>query len=280
MSSAEESASNGEQSPINQAPANDDHTHPPRTGGGRAAVIGVAAAVGVIAAFLLGSITRGDAGPAPSGGADPAADRLTMVGTGSADAVPDLLTFRVRVGVVREDVGTALADANRTAEKVLDALREAGVGERDLASNGLSVGPERERDPETSEQRTVGYRATHTTTVKVREFAGAGEVVDAAIAAGGDATSVDDLRLGFAEPDPYLADARADAVADARERAEQYAEAAGRDLGDVVTISEGGDDGYDGDFLPAGDASAALGYGFAPGEQSLTATVQVVWQLR
>ena len=264
----------------------DDRPEPAPTGdtkgsGGawRALALGLIAAIVVIGAFAFGS-TRGDGATTTGTGED--ADRLTVVGSGESSAVPDELTFTLRVSQQRDDVSTAMAQTNTTTTSVIDALRDAGVGERDLRSSGLSVGSVQVRDPETRESRTVGYKATHTLAVKVEDLDAAGRIIDAGVAAGGDAVSVDDLRLSISDPAAALEQARADAVADARERAEQYPPAADRGLGQVIVVREGGDDDYYGDdaaYSPAAAFDSAGGLSIAAGEQTVSARVEVVWSL-
>ena len=106
-----------------------------------------------------------------------------------------------------------------------------------MQTSQLSIGPAYgPYDGGPEPQKIIGYDATNTVTVRVREIAGLGGVVDALAKAGSNRL----YGIGFevAEPKPHLDAAREKAVADARGRAELFARAAGVTLGPVLSISE------------------------------------------
>jgi len=114
-------------------------------------------------------------------------------------------------------------------------------------------------------------------TVRVRALDSLGGVLDAAVGQG--ANNLYGLSFGLQEPEPKLDEARRDAIADARRKAELYALAAGVTLGEVVSISE--QTGYDRPMPEMRAASFAKDSGVpvAEGELSLTASVTVVYDL-
>jgi len=217
--------------------------------------------------------------------AEAAASRsLTMTGTGEATAVPDQLGFGLSVAVTRPDLDTALDDANRTMERVLASLGRYGVEKGDVQTTGLSMDPVYDY-PAYSPPVLRGYRVSERASVLVDELKKGGAAISAAVAAGGNAVRVSNIQLRIGDPEAVLAKAREAAVAQATAKAQEYAEATGQELGDVLTLRE----------LRAttpsvrqplaygrmlnGAADSALGaLPIRTGREDLKVTVQVVWE--
>lgn len=162
---------------------------------------------------------------------------LSMVGSGDASVVPDQVAFDLSVRATRADLDTALAAANATTRRVLQALERRGVARRDVETTGLSMYPVYSYPPY-SEPVLRGYRVTQRAAVLVKELKSAGGAVSAAVAAGGNAVRVSGIRLRVGQPEKALAKARRAAVAEATTKAQEYAAAAGQDLGDVLSLRE------------------------------------------
>jgi uncharacterized protein len=201
-------------------------------------------------------------------------DTVTVSGTGSASGVPDELHLHLDVSTQADSVAVALEAANAAMSQVHTVLRDHGVA--DLSTDGLSVYPRYGDDG-----AVTGHQVTESAAARLRDLDRAGETISAACGAGGDAVRVSELSLGFSDDSELLAEARAAAVADARLRASQYAAAAGRPLGAVLTIREG-----DGDAgpVPLPKAMARDGYASSPvpiaaGSRQVSATVTVTYVL-
>ncbi|CAB4720260.1 unannotated protein [freshwater metagenome] len=248
------------------------------------------AVLALVVAYLLGS---GGGGPAqaadPSGpsaaevaAASKDARTLTMTGTGTAVAVPDQLAFTVAVSLTRDDLETALDEANTTMNGVLDALAGAGVERKDLQTAGLSMSPV--YDYQSSGPPVLrGYQVSQRVAVLVRELRQGGAAVNAAVAAGGNAVRVNGIRLEISDPEAVLAQARQDAVDQATAKAEQYADATGQQLGDVLTLREVGGGGRAGGYPVAASAAYDVAAEVArlpirAGQQDLEVNLQVVWE--
>jgi len=166
---------------------------------------------------------------------------ITLSGEGSVFAEPDMATLSAGV-VTQADTARAALDANNEAVgKVLDAFRKAGIADRDLQTNGFSVQP-RMVYPDQSKgdakpPHIAGYEVRNNVSVKVRDLDKLGAVLDAAVTSGGN--QIDGLSFGISKEDTLTDEARKKAVADARHKAELYAEAAGVKLGKVRRIIEG-----------------------------------------
>jgi uncharacterized protein len=163
---------------------------------------------------------------------------IAVTGHGATAVRPDLAV--VQLGTTAEAGSAAAASDRATAamQAMVDAAASSGVGDADRLTGPLRLSSWR---PDIGQPPR--FTANHQLTLRIRPVSQASEVVRAVLAAGGDAAEVHDLRLTVERPEPHLDQARADAMADARRRAEQLAELAGRRLGVVTAVSEGvGDD--------------------------------------
>lgn len=203
----------------------------------RSVVVTMALVVGLMAAYLLGSSTRGTPAQAAEAPTNRPVRTITMTGTGDATGVPNQLSFKLSVGNTAEDVATAMDRSSRTMANVVAVLKRNGVEKKDTQTTGLSINPVYRYD-DNQPPVVTGYRVRQTVGVLVRSLRGSGKAVSAAIAAGGDSSRISDLDLEIGDVDGLLAQARDRAVDEATAKARQYAEAIGQDLGKVVTLRE------------------------------------------
>jgi uncharacterized protein YggE len=197
-----------------------------------------AVTIAIIAAYVLGSAQPG-ASPAiaaetSSSGNTPS---IVMTGTGEATGVPDQLVFSLSVHTSASDVSTALASANSAMRRVLDALSGQGVARKDVQTTGLSINPMYDYNG-SGPPVITGYGASQSLSVLVRSLPDAGSVIGTAVKAGGNAARLHDLRLQIGDEDALLRQARDKAFAEAKAKAEQYAAASGRQLGEVTSVRE------------------------------------------
>jgi uncharacterized protein len=167
---------------------------------------------------------------------------IRTVGHGLATRVPDLADVRVGVQLTRPTAVAASTDEAAAMQRVIDALHGAGIADEDLRTAQLTIGPAWEYPPDGT-PRLTGYQASNQLRVTVRRVDQVGAVVDLALAAG--ATTLDGIEFGL---DPAVAadaarTALADAVADARARAEVVAAESGLRIAGVLTIEEHDADG-------------------------------------
>ena len=170
---------------------------------------------------------------------DAAALRTVSVSaTGQADAVPDAARASITVEVTDPASGQqAQQDAAVAATAVLDALGAAGVADADIATQSVTVAPTYTYTSDGGQQ-LIGYRASQTLTVTLRDLATAGATLDAVVAAGGNAVRVDSLTTFVTDPTVAAQAARAQAVQIAQAQAQQYAQLLGFTLGEVASVSE------------------------------------------
>lgn len=252
----------------------------------RSILLAALVALALVVAYLLGS---GGRSATPAQAAEPTTDDthprvLTMTGSGDATAVPDELSFGVGVTLTRPDLGDALDAASAAMTKVLAALAKYHVAKSDVQTTGLSMTPVYDYHPYDPPTIT-GYRVNQRARVLVKDLKDGGEAVTAAVAAGGNAARVSDLRLLVSDPDAASARARQAAVAEAKAKAQQYAEASGQTLGDVLTLRE-----VHAKPLPTPtyqhfardgvDLTAGAAVPIRAGKERTTVTVRMVWELQ
>jgi hypothetical protein len=199
---------------------------------------------------------------------------ITVTGLGTVNTVPD--EAQVSLGVETEGATAkdALAENSSRMERILDALKQAGIDSKDIRTQDVSVSPSYETD----EESTRGYTARNSITVKIRDLDRAGAVLDAATRAG--ANQVYGPTLSSSAREKLQAEALEAAVRNARTKAAALADAAGVDLGDVTGIVEGFDGGPEslyGEALRAADASKAVP--IEPGTEEIQATVTVTFAI-
>lgn len=218
--------------------------------------------------------------PTTAGAADPAgAPRIVMTGSADAHVVPDQLTFGLVAHAEDPDLSKALQQANDAMRTAMDTLRSQGVAAKDIASTGLDMQPDYSYDK--NQQKLRGYQVDQRAQITVRDLAKAGRLISAVVSAGGNAVRAEGIALSSSDPQAALASARREAVANATAKARQYADAAGRSLGSVVTISEPASSPtpqhYQADSVTAASAGAAVP--ISPGEQTTTVEVTITWSL-
>jgi len=205
---------------------------------------------------------------------------ISVAGRANVAGTPDTLRLDVSVVVTAPSVSEALASANRSAEAVQKSLLGNGVQKRDLATSGLSIAPEYDYS-NTGTPRLRGYQVSESLTAQLRDLGRAGEAIGRAVAAGGSAIRVNGISLDLEDTGALVSSARSKAFADARTKAQQYAKAAGRDLGEVVSITEAVSTPTP-IAMPyaAMDSAKSASVPIQPGSQDVSVSVSVVFAIR
>ncbi len=228
----------------------------------------------VLPALLL---TVGLALPLPGLAEAPQTPMITVTGTGTVEAAPDIATLSIGVTTQGETAAEALSANTAALAGVMARLSGAGIEARDMQTSNLSLNPNwTGYDSASVAGPTIsGYVAANILTIRVRQLDGLGAVLDAAVSDG--ANTLNGLTFGLADPEPALNAARQEAVADARARAELLAAAAGVKLGRVISISEGA---AASDPVPMFRADAlAAPVPVAGGEVGLSASITIFYEI-
>jgi uncharacterized protein len=247
--------------------------------GYRAAAIGVASAALLVGAFTIGA----SRGSASSGGGSPAQaatltaaperpGRITVTGVGTVTGTPNQLVLSMGVQVNGVSVASALGQANQAVRRVTAALNERGVDPADIQTSGLSIWPNYDGDS----QVPVSYGVSESLTAMLNTLSVAGSQIEAAVHAGGNVITVDNVSLNLTDSGSLLGVARANAVKDARAKAAQFARALGEPLGPVISITPD-DQSVPVVFGANATATKAGSVPISPGSQQVSVSITVVY---
>ena len=230
-----------------------------------------------IAAALVPALLLATALPALAGS-------IVIDGRGEVRAAPDMAM--INSGVTTQG-GTAreALDANTAAmTELIAALKEAGIEARDIQTSGFSVNPNyvysdaRDENGYSLPPRINGYQVSNSVSIVVRDLEELGAILDKSVTVG--ANTVNGVSFSVADPSDLYDQARKSAFADARAKAELYAEVAGAALGELESISEGqGSSSPEPYPMYARADMAAAPVPVEAGEMTFAITVKVEWDL-
>ena len=224
----------------------------------------------VLTAAALTACDSKSAPPAPGG----QARQVTVVGNGKVQGTPDTLTTNVAVNFVAPDATSAMNQTNDRQKAVIDALVGTGIDRNDISTTQVSLQPQYGGDGSS----IVGYQASNSIDVKIRDISTASRVLSLIATTGGDATRINSVSYSINDDSQLVKDARARAFNDAKDRAQQYADLSGLALGKVLSISEATDAAQPPMPTPMPRAMATE-VPLSPGQQTVGYTVTVVWEL-
>jgi len=225
--------------------------------------------------LLAAAVTAGAllAAPALAQTSPPAI--ISVTGEASVSVPPDLAEIE---GGVTSDAKTAreASEANNVAMgKVLLGLKGVSIAEKDIQTSQLSLQPQNAPN-HSGPPLITGYRASNRVTIRVRDVTKVANVIDMLVGAG--ANDIGGINFIVSTASKLLDDAREQAMADARRKAEIYAKAAGVTLGSPLSISEEGSPGPMPFRKMVGGMAAAAPV--AQGEETLAVTVNVSWAIK
>lgn len=247
-------------------------------------IVGALAALGFFLCSLPGpapaSAQEPEPGPDPGTPAESLeASTVRVAATGTAEVEPDRVVLWFAVETVADSAGAAVAANAERMTTVRRAMEGLEIPAERIQTSGYHLQPEYAREPPREgahEPRITGYRASNQLRVTVDSASRAGEVIDVAVGAG--ANRVSGISFESSRSEEAGREALADAVENARLRAEAIARAAGRRLGALVEVASGGGDGGP---IPMMEMAAARGGGtpIEPGRLTVTERVTAVWKL-
>lgn len=230
-------------------------------------------AIGFALALVMGFNARADA---ETGGTS-MQRQVTVSAEGSVSAKPDMA--RISSGVVSEatSASQALTANNMAMQKLLISLKAWGIASADIQTTNFNVSPRYVHNSDGTPPRVEGYRVSNDIHLTVRDLARLGDLLDQLVRLG--SNQIGSLSFDVAEIETLKNEARKQAIANARRRAELYATAAGASLGQVLVISEETEH-----IVPRGPmlarAAMAESVPIAEGSQQIEARVTVTWELK
>lgn len=209
-----------------------------------------------------------------------AGTRLDITATGEVSRVPDVAIISAGVVTRQQSASAAIQENSSRMERVLAALKRAGVADRDVQTSSLNLNPEY-RYVENQPPQLVGYTASNQVSIRFRDIRNSGKILDALVAEG--ANQINGPNLTIDKPEAALDEARQQAIANGKARAELYARSLGMRVARVVSVSEGG-----GNYAPPSPMPVMMEARMAgaadtkvvPGEQKLQVSVSMVFDLQ
>ena len=239
-----------------------------------AAMLGLALATGTFAMPPTAHAQNAQAGsPASTDGT-----LLSVVADAQVSRAPDIATLSAGVVVQAADANAAMRANAAQMNKVMAAIKAAGIADRDVQTSGVSLYPQY-RYVENQPPAITGYQASNTVNVKVRDMSRLAATLDALAASG--ANQINGPTFEIDQPEDAYDEARVAALAKAQARAKTYADALGLRVRKIVSIQEGGaqQPGPVPMRMKSAMSGAADDTPIAPGENTLSATVSVVFEL-
>ncbi len=168
---------------------------------------------------------------------DKQATGISVSGQGKVAAKPDIASISLGVNALAPSVAEARTQAATSMDGMINSMKANGVDEKDIQTSSLSIYPEYNYLDD-GRQELRGFRVQNTVNAKIRDIDKTGEIVDEAVEAGGNDAVINSISFSIDKPEDLQKQAREQAVADAKARAETLAQAAGVSLGDAISISE------------------------------------------
>jgi uncharacterized protein YggE len=240
----------------------------------------------LLAVAVIGCTTVQAAPPLQDAPAAPDTPRkITVVGQGKVSLVPDVARINVGAEERAASVSEAKASVDRQIAAITSALSELGVEAKDIQTNHYSIHYEREppmpmhvMSENMEGPDREGYRVSNMLRVTVRDVEQAGKVLDAVVEAG--ANQVYGVNFTVSDEAEWQGQARAEAVADAKTRAQELADLAGIELGEVLSVSEVIGGMWTGPTRIMYESGMGGGGGLAPGELEMGTQVQVTFAVQ
>jgi uncharacterized protein YggE len=235
-------------------------------------LIAATATMGALASVAIPQTATADVAQVISG------TRLDIVARGEVTRVPDIAIISAGVVTQAKDAQAALTENSAQMSRVLAALKRAGVADRDVSTSNIGLSAQylyAENKPPV----VTGYQANNSLSIRFRDVAKSGTILDALVAAG--ANQINGPNLMIDKPAPAIDEARAQAMTLARSRAELYAKAAGLTVKRIVSIGEAADEQgprpYPVAMMARSDAAPKTQ--ITPGEQQIGITLSVTFEL-
>ncbi len=201
---------------------------------------------------------------------------ITVSAAGQVAVEPDMASISSGVATEAATASQALARNSEVMAKVIDGLKAEGVEPKDIQTSSLRVEPRYTRPREGQARAIDGYRVVNQVEVLVRDLDKLGQILDRLVSLG--ANQMGGLSFQVSKAETLRDAARKEAVANALRRAKLYAEAAGAEVGEVLSIQEGGESGPR--PMPMARSMKMESVPIERGTETLEASVTITWALK
>ncbi len=199
---------------------------------------------------------------------------ITVTGHGTVDVVPDVADLWMGVQATAPTGDEVMSTVEQKSQRLVNALKNAGIAEKDIQTSGLSLYPNYARNG----NDITGYTASVDVSVRARDIDRVGELLDTVQGMVGEGLTLGGISFSYADPEAVMEQARAAAIENARTRAQQYAAAADAEVGEIVKIVETSSAAPPVPY-PMERMSAGASIAIEPGSQELSADVSVVFSM-
>jgi len=210
---------------------------------------------------------------------EPQKRTISLVATGAVKTTPDKVDIFTGVTSEAKSAREALDQNTEAMTKVVDALKEEGIEPKEIQTTNFSVSPVYEQKPydKPTPPVVVGYRVTNQVRISLHDTKKLGAILDKVVSLG--ANQIDSIEFGVDDPEALKDEARKLALKNVTDNAKLYAEAAGVELGPILTISEE-ESSYQPRFAPAATRmEMAKDVPIEAGTASVEVRVRVTWEI-
>lgn len=206
---------------------------------------------------------------------------LSVTGTGTAYLTPDIAYVYLGVHTEKPSAVDAVNENNTQTQAVIKALTDFGIDPKDILTTNFSINPTDKYDPQTNQPTGEKvYMVDNTVYVTVRDITKLGDLLDTMVKAG--ANTVNGIQFDVAKKDEALKGARADAVKDAKSKAQELASISGVQLGAVQTVSflDNTPIPFAADKFAVAGAAQAASVPVQTGQLTFTVTVSMTYEIK
>ena len=206
---------------------------------------------------------------------------LSVNGNGTISIEPDIARIQIGVHTEGSNAQEAVASNNEQSQQLIDALTGAGIATKDIQTSNFSITPRQEFDTNGQPTGATTYVVDNSVTVTVRDLTKIGSILDAAVKAG--ANKIYGIQFDLEDREAAQQQAITVAMKNAQARAEVLAEAAGVELGQVISLQtylgNSSPIAYDRSYAMTADAAAAS-VPVSTGEMQIMVDVSVVYEIQ
>jgi uncharacterized protein len=211
---------------------------------------------------------------------------IWVSGIGEVSIVPDIAKLNLGVMAQEASVAQAQSEASAAMAKVMKALTDSGIAQKDIQTGYFSINQLRRWDNEKQTEIPNGYQVSNMVTVKVRDIAKVSSIIDSVVQAGENFIRINGLNFSVEEPAKYYQDARSKAIAATKTKADELAKLSGVTLGKPTYIAENAQytptyGGYANYSVSAAvpEPTIAIAAPISAGETKITLSVQVAYSV-
>ncbi|OHA88468.1 MAG: hypothetical protein A2653_00465 [Candidatus Zambryskibacteria bacterium RIFCSPHIGHO2_01_FULL_43_25] len=225
------------------------------------------------------------------GGTDVPSNVISVSGEGEVFAVPDIATISFSVVETAEDVGLAQELANKKMDDVVKKLKDLGIEEKDIKTEGYNAYPKYQYDEivcitypcPRGEQKIVGYEVSHYVTVKIRKVDEAGDILSAIGSL--KVSNISGISFAIDDETALAREARQKAIEDAKTKAKDLAKDLDVKLVRIISFNENGS--YPPIMFKAGlamgmggDAESVSSVPVQAGENRIVSNVTITYEIK